>query len=103
MLPNGSANSSEQKLYLWQPASVHLLPAPVQVTHVAARQDTLQGALQRLAVLRKLQRPVEDVRTGSACQQQVQQSLQIYRLPEQNLSSRLLCRSSNRIHCTWDR
>lgn len=62
--------------YRRQSATVHLLAAPVKISHIAARQDALQGALQGQAVLPAVQRPVEDVGTSPARQQQVQQSLQ---------------------------
>lgn len=57
---------------LWQSSSLHLLSAPVKVSDVAAGQDALQGALEGPAVLPGAPSPVEDVRAGSARQQQVQ-------------------------------
>lgn len=63
-------------MYLWQCVSVHLLSTPVQVSYIAAGHDALQGALQRPTVLPEEHSPIENMRSGPACEQQVQQSLQ---------------------------
>lgn len=71
-----SQRCSVTGLYLGQRTALHLLSTPAQISYIAAGQDALQGVLQRQAVLTEVLRPIEEVRTGSAGQQQVQQSLQ---------------------------